>query len=160
MSMIWEGRSLTAAEADGLKADPESLGDLVEQAGKPPAVADLDKAWHGLHWVLTGAAWGAEGALGQAIMGGEEFGEDWGYGRPRLLDPASVVSVAAALDSIGADELRARFDPDALSEAEVYPDIWDEADVFDSYLLPNFETLKALYTHAAADGRWVLQTLT
>lgn len=123
MSMIWEGRSLTAAEAEGLKANPGLLGDLVEQEGKPPAVADLDKAWHGLHWVLTGAAWSAEGALGQAIMGGEEFGEDRGYGRPRLLDPAGVASLAA-LHSIGADELRARFDPEALSEAEVYPDIW------------------------------------
>jgi hypothetical protein len=93
-------------------------------------------------------------------MGGEEFGEDWGYGRPRLLDPAGVASVAAALDSISADDLRARYDPNALSDAEVYPDIWDEEDVFDTYLLPNFENLKALYSHAAAEGRWVLQTLT
>ncbi|MEU4395717.1 YfbM family protein [Kribbella sp. NPDC023855] len=160
MSMIWEGRSLTAAEADGLKADPELLEELVEEEGEAPLVADLDKAWHGLHWVLTGAAWRTEAPLAQAIMGGEEFGEDWGYGRPRLLDPTGVAAVATALGSIEADDLRARFDPDAMSAAELYPDVWDEEGIFDSYLLPYFEELKALYAHAAAEGRWMLQTLT
>lgn len=109
----------------------------------------------GIHWLLTGSAWGGDGPLAFAIFGGEEFGEDAGYGRPRLLDPRGVAAVTAVLAPISVADLRARYDP----AAEIYPDIWDEGDVFDSYLAPNFERLKALYSHAAAQGSWVLQSI-
>ncbi len=157
MGMTWDGRALTAAETEALRAAPDTIWQLVD--GPSPHSVDLDKAWHGIHWLLTGDPWGGAGPLGQVIFGGQGFGEDGGYGPPRLLDPAGVTAVAAALTGIEQAELRSRFDPAAMSAAELYPDIWSDPEVFDEYLGPNFDQLKALYGHAAAHDQWVLQWL-
>ncbi|WP_152360283.1 YfbM family protein [Microlunatus speluncae] len=157
MGMTWDGRALTAAETEALRADPDRIWGLVD--GPPPGSVDLDKAWHGIHWLLTGDPWGGPGPLGQVIFGGEGFGPDEGYGPPRLLDPAGVAAVAAALTGIRREDLRSRFDPAAMSAAELYPDIWADPEVFDEYLGPNFDKLKAMYHHAAARDQWVLQWL-
>lgn len=77
-----------------------------------------------------------------AIMGGEEFGENNGYGPPRLLGPSGVTAVASALGGVALEDLRARYNADAMSGADVYPEIWDDEDIFDDYLAPNVELLK------------------
>ncbi len=43
-----------AATARGLLEDPDGLDDLLEAEDDAMSV-DLDKAWHGLHWLLTGS---------------------------------------------------------------------------------------------------------
>lgn len=156
--MTWVGRALTADEAETLRADPESIWDLFEDGESDPAVVELDKSWHGIHWLLTGEAWDdAAGPAADVIMGGEGFGEDEGYGPPRMLAPEGVAGVAALLDTITIDDLRGRFDPVAMDAAEVYPQIWDEPDVFDTYLAPNFVSLRELYVRAASLGNAVVQ---
>jgi hypothetical protein len=158
MGMTWVGRVLTAAEAETLRADPESIWDLFDD--DDPAVVDLDKAWHGIHWLLTGEAWGeAAGPAADVIMGGEEFGDNEGYGPPRMLAPAGVAGVAALLGTIGIDDLRGRFDPTAMNAAEVYPQIWDDTEVFDTYLAPHFLRLKEFYARAAAFDNVVVQRI-
>ncbi|TQN27801.1 uncharacterized protein DUF1877 [Haloactinospora alba] len=159
MGMIWKGRALSAAEAARVRQNPESLREPVGGAGAPPAVVDLDKAWHGIHWLLTGSAWDGEGPLALAVLGGEQVDEGDGDTPRLLLDAANVAAVATALDAVGVDELRKRYDPHAMSEAEIYPNIWDD-EAFDTDLAPGFELLKQLYTHAAARDCWVLQTIT
>ncbi len=156
MSMIWEGRALDADQVAELQADPELLWDL---DGEPPEVIDLDKSWHGIHWLLTGATGEVGAVLGQVIFGGEEFGEDEGYGPPRSLEPTKVAEVSEALEAVSDDDLRGRFDAAAMSEAGVYPDIWDEPDVLEDYLLPNVQILRDFYTFAAENQRYVVQSL-
>jgi len=51
--------------------------------GTPGHSVSLDKAWHGLHYLLCGALEPAPGPLGQAVFGGTEIGEDQGYGPAR-----------------------------------------------------------------------------
>jgi len=51
--------------------------------GTPGHSVSLDKAWHGLHYLLCGALEPAPGPLGQAVFGGTEIGEDPGYGPAR-----------------------------------------------------------------------------
>ena len=47
----------------------------------PTEEIDLDKSWHGIHFLLTGAAWEGERPLNFLILGGEEVGDiDVGHG--------------------------------------------------------------------------------
>ena len=155
MGMIFEARRLTAGQAAVLEADPAAAAAL-EQEGD---VLDLDKAWHGIHYLLTGSAWEIPPGVGEAVLGGEPIGEDAGYGPPRLLGADRVQVVAAALREVTAETLGVRFDPGALLAAEIYPQVWDEDD-FASYLLPNFLSLRDFYLTAAERNADVLLVIT
>ncbi len=125
----------------------------------PPFETDVDKAWHGLHYLLTGRADGGREPFSLAIYGGAELGPDIGLGPARLLTPEQVVRLAAALDSLTTDELTARFDPQDMQARAIYPDvIWvrDGNDAL-AYLLDNFERMAEFYRDAAARGDGVLQ---
>jgi hypothetical protein len=90
-------------------------------------------------------------------LGGDEVGEDHGYGPARLLRPETVRAVATALGALNVETLRARFDPEAMAAAEIYPHIWAVGtDEFDSYLAPNFAELRRFYRTAATNGQAVL----
>src|SRR5687768_10356646 len=43
---------------------------------------DVDKAWQGIHFLLTGTDWEGEGPLAFVLHGGAEIEEDMGYGPP------------------------------------------------------------------------------
>lgn len=77
-----------------------------------------------------------------AALPEEEIGTDGGYGPARLVRPDAVRAVAAALDAVDIETLRARFDPAAMTAADIYPGLWaDDAHTtneFDVYLAPNF----------------------
>ncbi len=72
--------------AADLAADPDLFEVLLDDDPSDEFL-DLDKAWHGLHWLLTGTADDTDTPAGQAILGGTEIGEDKGYGPSRLLRP-------------------------------------------------------------------------
>ena len=55
MGMIFNARRLSAEELAAVLADPEKVGTLF-QGG--PDELDLDKAWHGLHYLLNGTTCG------------------------------------------------------------------------------------------------------
>src|SRR6516165_8261013 len=102
-----------------------------EQAvpGTPGYSVSIDKAWHGLHYLLCGAAEPAPGPLGQSVFGGTEIGEDQGYGPARYFSPAQVVEIAAALRSPGLErDLHARFDAEAMTQIGIYPGVWETGD--------------------------------
>ena len=70
------GRRLSAAELRALIDDPSTADGLLygdvddDDAEMPEPELDLDKSWHGVHYLLTGTAWG----VGDA--GGEESPEN------------------------------------------------------------------------------------
>jgi hypothetical protein len=69
--------------------------------------------------------------------------------------------VATALDAVDVETLRGRFDPDAMTAAEIYPDVWSDGDEeFDSYLAPYFAELCRFYRAAQANGQAVLLSIT
>ncbi len=134
-------------------------GDPDEEDGMPDPELDLnlDKSWHAMHYLLTGTAWDVSEGAGAAMLGGDEIGEDNGYGPARLLTSDTVRVVAAALDAIDVDNLRKRFVPEALAAADIYSAIWTQTDVdFGSYLAPYFVQLRSFYGRASASGQAVL----
>jgi hypothetical protein len=119
----------------------------------------IEKAWHGLHFLLAADAEPTATPLGQAILGGEPLGDDLGYGPARVHGPAQVAAVAAALASTSVAELRGRYDPAALRDARIYPGTWDDPDDRD-WLLAAFDDVRRFYAEAAARGSAALIYLT
>ena len=135
MGMCCEVRAVTASGADARSVS-------------------LEKAWHGLHFLLTGSAWEGLWPLGFLLQGGETSGDD--DNEERLLNPAAVRQVDAALSEISDEQLWSRFDPEMMEKEGVYPSIWNEpeADLRQEYLL-YFQELKSL-VHEAALGNMAL----
>ena len=87
---------------------------------------DLDKAWHGIHYLLTGSLESNSTLASKVIMGGENLGPDRGYGPAQLLNPAEVKAIAHLLEETTVDMLRKRFKPIEMTQAGVYPAvIWE-----------------------------------
>jgi hypothetical protein len=156
MGMIFEGRRLTPEQSAAVEADPSAADALLD---RDEDVLDLDKAWHAIHFLLTGSEWDTPAGAGEAILGGDPVGSDTGYGPPRLLAAERVRAVAADLQDLTPDSLRARFDPAALLAAAIYPQVWDDDD-FETYLAPNFVSLRAFYLTAAERNQAVLLVIT
>jgi hypothetical protein len=125
----------------------------------PPAAAgeelNIDKAWHGLHFLFTGTADEGEEPACFLLHGGEDIGEDDDL-LPRLLGPAQVRAFAAFLAALTPEELTRRFDPERMTALEIYPDvIWQRPEDTDQplgFLLGAFDELRAFTAAAAAAG--------
>jgi hypothetical protein len=89
-------------------------------AGAPPVV-DLHKSWHMFHFVFTGLASGGTPPANLLLEGGEEIGEDLGYGPARLLDPAATAALAGFVAPLTVDELKRRLDGPRMAALSIYP---------------------------------------
>ncbi len=116
---------------------------------------EIDKAWHGLHYLLAATSWQPVPPPGNAVLGGAEIGEDLGYGPARLMDPAEVTETADALGALEDDALEARFDPAAMTKAELYGGRWDDP-AEREWLLEAFEEVRNYFESAAERGDGML----
>lgn len=157
MVMVW--RRTSADELDLLERDPDASGLLMADS-EPEELFDVERAWHAVHMLLNGSPWGGSGPAFDAVLGGTVLGDPSTYEPVRVLLPERVQAVASLLAGLTADELRPRFTHRAFRQAEVYPDVWDRADVLTSFVLPAYERLRAFYAEAAAAGDAVLVQLT
>ena len=122
---------------------------------------DLDKAWHGIHYLLTGSAESTGTLASKVIMGGEDIGPDQGYGPAQLLNPDEVKAVARLLEETTPEQLRQRYKPKEMTRAGVYPDIWDrDGNEALDYLLEYYRKLVAFYKHAAEREQAVVFAIT
>lgn len=137
----------------GRKSEDPALG--VEIA-VPTEEIDLDKSWHGIHYLLTGTAWEGEPPLNFLLLGGEEVGGiDVGYGTARAFRSDEVRAINEALRPIDADALRSRFDPAEMVELDIYPNIWDRASEEDDlfgYCAEYFDDLKNFASRTGDSG--------
>lgn len=120
---------MTASLAEIGDADLPRLHDVARVAAlfdrTGPSALSLEKAWHGLDYLLNDSAERGE-PLGFLLAGGVEVGASLGYGRPRLLDPDFVRRLDAALRDITDDQFWGRFNARRFEEEIVSPNIWDE----------------------------------
>lgn len=119
-------------------------------------ILDLHKSWHGLHYLLTESSWEGPEPFRSAILGGEEIGDDLGYGPPRLVRPETVEEVAHALSALSASQLMARFDPAAMDRQEIYPGGFEEDSSWKRELRRDYERLRDFYAETAAQGSAVI----
>ena len=126
-------------------------------------LGDLDKPWHGIHYLLTGKSDESGTPLEFLVAGGTLVGdEDVGYGPPRVFTAAETRAIAGALAAITDDELRSRFAPDAMMRAEIYPEIWDRDPKDDDtlgYLMENVTMLRTAMATVTSRGHGLLVVL-
>ena len=132
--LFWKGKKDEARRAELSLADGEI------------ADTDLDKAWHGIHYMLTQTAWEGDEPLNFLIGGGIAVGDvEVGYGPARIFSADEVKAISAALAPLNRDSLRARFNPQEMMKLEIYPSIWDRDPADDDtfgYCAEYFEYLK------------------
>ena len=84
MSMICSVTEVTPAELERSRREANYYDELLNRPDAGGRTCSLEKAWHGLHYLLTGDAWGGGPPLNFIVMGGDEIdGVDTGYGPPR-----------------------------------------------------------------------------
>lgn len=131
--------------------DPSSALALADGEG---ITTDLDKAWHGLHFLLTATAGKSGKPFDFLVSGGRRVGSiDVGYGPARVLSAAETRAAHEALTKLGDDELRGRFDPEEMTRQEIYPAIWEsppEEDDALGYLLEHVGALREFLAEAVA----------
>ena len=124
--------------------------------------SEFDKAWHAIHFLLTGSAWQGEFPLAFLLVGGIVVpGIEVGYGPARILTPGDVATVDHTISSIPVDELCARFDGDEMDKADIYSNIWsrdEKADCLD-YIRDNYEDLRACVKSAHERGFGLIVTI-
>jgi hypothetical protein len=154
MSMIGNFRALPDLELQALFANPSRVEELLYESLLGGTAngneLDVDKAWHGLHFLLTGSAWEGSFPLNFIVAGGEEVGDDLGYGRARGLTSSDVLKIDAALEPLRADELGQRFDAQRMTELQIYPFGWsDDPEGECDYLLEFYADLRAFVRRTA-----------
>jgi len=66
------------------------------------------------------------------MEGGEEVGEDLGYGPARLIGPADTAAFANFIGALSVDELKARLDGPRMAALGIYPG-FEAADAVGEY---------------------------
>jgi len=145
---------------------PSFLGGLFGKKNPPPPEpeplaltegegieTDIDKAWHGIHYLLTGTADGGERPWSFLVSGGREVGDvDVGYGPARVFTAAETRTIHDALATLSEDALRSRFNPADMTAKDIYPEIWNrdpEEDDTLGYLIEYFRQLRRFLQQAS-----------
>jgi hypothetical protein len=159
MGMVCNLRRLADADLARLFADPDRVPDYLYRSpieGFGPFVElDIDKAWHGIHFTLTGSEWEGEPPLDFLVRGGKPIGDvPLTYGPAQGLTSTQVRAVADALRPITSAELTAKFDPQAMNGLGIHPGIWGRAgDRSQRWLVHYYDKLYAFCMTASDEGQ-------
>ncbi|MBO1757969.1 DUF1877 family protein [Dermacoccus nishinomiyaensis] len=157
MGMIWTAYRMDDTEAQRLVTDLTSTGDAPLQALETlvkiddERMLDVDKAWHALERLYKQAH-----APSPISEGRVPDSEDVVVGH---VTPARVTAIAAAMGRITPSILRKGYDAKKFTRDEIYPDIWDEDDVLDVYVMPYDAELREFYAKAAEADEAVIWQL-
>jgi hypothetical protein len=122
----------------------------------------LDKSWHAIHYLLNGAAWEGEEPLVHTVLGGTPIGEpdeeeeDEEYNPPRYLKPEQVKQIRDALAGISEEELLNRYNPEHMTELDIYPAIDWDGEGEQEYVMDYYRELVAYYKEAADNNEAML----
>lgn len=118
----------------------------------------LDKAWHGLHYLLTGGDAESGAPLGYFLSGGEDVG-GLPDGTARLLNPAQTREFHEAVLALTPDDLRRRFDAERMHALDVYPNNWKQPGEL-AWLIDSLQRLQTFLSQQVAAGdRWLIISL-
>jgi hypothetical protein len=163
--MLGNLRLLSGEQAAQLLEEPSGIHALLYGSGmdEPPPVDPqdelcIDKAWHGLHFALTGSVWEGAAPLNFIAKGGTEVGdEDVGYGPARAFTVAEVRAIHQALEKLDEADAERRFQPATQCKVDLYP--WNAGHPADwADIVPVLRDVKRFIAEAAARERALLCT--
>ena len=135
-----------AATEDDLRRFTGNSDDLMDFFEESEDTIDLDKAWHAIHFLLTGSAWEGEPPLNFIVGSGTPIAEsDGGYGEARFFTSDEVAAITRYLSTISTGDMLSRFDGNILAEADIYPSVWARPDEHVEnleYIRQNYSDLK------------------
>ncbi|MGG3800170.1 YfbM family protein [Metabacillus fastidiosus] len=143
-----------------IKLHPEQIEEIIFESEKLQEIeCDIDKAWHGIYFLLTGEKNSEDflnTSLGEVVLGGTAIGNDLGYGPLRYLEADEAAEIFHALKHITVDDFSERFNAEQLNEQDIYPmyDEWTEDDK--DYLLENYEELFQYFKEAVNNKEAIL----
>jgi hypothetical protein len=115
-------RTLMDEELEALIENPSTVSEFLDNDDEDVEGLDIDKAWHGIHFLLTGTAWDGEPPLNFLVGGGKSIGDDdTGYGPVRGFSNSDVRRLGTKLALLPSSELRKRVDAERMNELEIYP---------------------------------------
>lgn len=151
MGMIGNFVAVSDEQLAELMRTPAQISEFLYDSPDLRSLA-VDKAWHGIHFLLAGSPWEGDWPLG-FIMLGDPIGDvDVGYGPARALTSARVNEVHAALAAIDTAALMAAWDADAIRAEEIYAVNPDDRDGEAEYLGGYYGALKRFIAEASAAG--------
>ncbi len=128
---------------------------------------DIDKAWGGILYLLTGKAFASGSpedevdSLNRIFFSAQLFDEDMdvGYGPAHYLTPEQVAGINHKIASLTEADLKSHYDPEAMNKEEkLYPSLdWNEK-IFD-YLYFHFQALQSFFATAASRGEAIVTYL-
>ena len=145
----------------------EKLDVLYESEDNDDAFLDIDKAWGGILYLLTGKAFASGSpedkvdSLNRIFFSAQFFDEDMdvGYGPAHCLTPEQVAGIQRKIASLTEADLKAHYNPEAMcEEEELYPSLdWNEEDF--EYLYSHFQALQSFFATAASRGEAMITFL-
>jgi hypothetical protein len=145
-----------------------SDADIAELLGNPAAITHflygdgandheelvLDKAWHAIHFTLTGSRLGGDEPLNFLVAEGTPVGEiDVGFGPARVLTSRQVRAIAGRLAQISPETVAERVNLRDFDAQQIYPGNWQRDGVHGvDFVVNSYRDMRDLFTRAAARG--------
>ncbi|WP_264530055.1 YfbM family protein [Flavobacterium sp. N502540] len=156
MGMIGNLLRASKTKLENYIKDSATLEDDIynENAPLDVTIIDIDKAWDGIVFLLTGdsALNSPKHPFYKILFSGQiiDNDQDLGYGPAHYLTPEQVIEFSNKISEITTDDLRQKYDPQKMQKLEVYPEIWerDVDEAFD-YLNEYFKDIQQFYSDAA-----------
>jgi hypothetical protein len=152
--MIGNLRPASDTEIERLLANPTDVTRFLYGADAAERErVSLHKAWHAIHFALTGSRLGGPEPLNFLLDEGTAVGTvDVGYGPARVLSSRQVQAIAAALQPITPEEVGQRVDLARLDQEVIYPGNWQTNGIGQEYVVSNYVELRNLVARLAAEG--------
>jgi hypothetical protein len=159
MGMYCEVSAASRDYFDNLSSAASGFGGLGLAGTATTNSVSLEKAWHGLHYLLSGEVWEGTTPLGFLLGGGEAVDDDEESG-VRWFSPEETAEINKALKAVTDDALWSRFDAEEMENQQIYPGIWDEdeSDLKEEYLT-YFHELKKVVASAAKAGQGLIVSI-
>ncbi|MGI9147108.1 MAG: YfbM family protein [Chloroflexota bacterium] len=155
MKMIGNLRPASDSEIERLLANPSEITRFLYGADADSRErVVLNKAWHAIHYALTGSRLGGVEPLNFLAAEGTPVGEvDVGFGPARVLTSRQVSHIAAALGPIEPEDVAARVDLSAFDQEAIYPGNWRSNGFGVEYVTTNYREMRSLIQRAAERGQ-------
>jgi hypothetical protein len=156
--MIGNVRAASDADIARLLANPAEITRYLYGAGADNCDrVVLDRAWHAIHFVLTGSRLDGDEPLNFLASEGTPVGEvDVGYGPARVLNSQQVRQVASALILIDPDEVARRVDVQRFTAEEIYPGEWGRNGHDAQFVASKYRQLREFVMRAAQDSKGLI----
>jgi len=160
MGMVIYLYRATAGEVESFAADADAVGETIFDNGVRDRVIDFDKAWHALHFMLTGDAGRSAHPLTMLVTDDAHMlgTDERGFGGYWLIEPSAVRAFADALAAISDEALAARYDPAAMVANDLYMSDYFEHEGSEglSYIMQWVPNLRSFSRAAADAGDYVI----